>query len=422
MLALARRLQSRGHELTFFHLPDLQQRIEAAGIRYVPVGENDMPAGTLIRELEDLAGLDGAAAFERVIGSVVRETRLVLRDAPALLKEQQLDLLLIDECCDAAATVARTRGIPFISLALALTRYEEAGIPYWACPLPWSQDPAIVAQYKLWSDAVSAASASLREVVNTERAKFAIAPVKHISETHSDLATITQQPRAFDYPRKELPDTFHYTGPFFDPDGRVDTPFPWEQLDGRPLIYASLGTLQNRLPSVFRAIADACEGLEAQLLIALGGGLQPEELGPLPGNPLVRSYAPQEKILQHASLMITHAGMNSSLECLSCGVPMVAIPIAHDQPPIAQRIAWTGAGVITALETLSAEAMRTAILDVLTQPGYRAAARRLQQEIRSANGLAVAADIVEEVLRTGRPVRNERRGSKRTGTTHPRPT
>jgi UDP-N-acetylglucosamine:LPS N-acetylglucosamine transferase len=28
--------------------------------------------------------------------------------------------------------------------------------------------------------------------------------------------------------------------------------------------------------------------------------------------------------------MITHAGMNTSMECLTNGVPMVAIPVAND--------------------------------------------------------------------------------------------
>jgi UDP:flavonoid glycosyltransferase YjiC (YdhE family) len=34
-------------------------------------------------------------------------------------------------------------------------------------------------------------------------------------------------------------------------------PFPWDRLDGRPLIYASLGTLQNGRPELFAEIARA---------------------------------------------------------------------------------------------------------------------------------------------------------------------
>jgi hypothetical protein len=108
LLALARRLQRRGHNITFFQLADLKSRIEAAGIRHVSIGEDELPAGSLARELEDLSKLEGAAAFERVIASVTRESLLVLRDAPELLRKHEIDFILVDECCDAAATVART--------------------------------------------------------------------------------------------------------------------------------------------------------------------------------------------------------------------------------------------------------------------------------------------------------------------------
>jgi zeaxanthin glucosyltransferase len=390
--------------VTFFQFADLRSRVEAAGIRYVAIGEDEMPSGSLARELEDLSRLHGAAAFERVIGSVVRECHLVLRDAPELLREHGIDFMLVDECCDAAATVARTRKVPFVSLALALTRYYEPGIPGWACPLPYSNDPEIVAQYKIWSDIVNAAAAPLRDTVNDERRRFGLQQIQHVVETHSDLATISQQPAAFDFPRYELPPTFHYTAPFLDIDGRPEVAFPWDHLDGRPLVYASLGTLQNNLPAVFHAIANACAELDVQLLMALGGGMDAGRLGPLPGDPLVFSYAPQPQVLERAALMVTHAGMNSALECLASGVPMVAIPITHDQPTIAQRIVWTKTGRLVPLAHLTVELLREAIRDVLTDSVYRESALRLKQVIRELDGLASAADIVERVIETRQPV------------------
>ena len=92
------------------------------------------------------------------------------------------------------------------------------------------------------------------------------------SQAWSSLAQICQQPAAFEYPRQELPAWFHFTGPLVDPASRAAVPFPWEALNGRPLIYASLGTIQNQQLEVFARIAEACSHLDAQLVIALGGG------------------------------------------------------------------------------------------------------------------------------------------------------
>jgi zeaxanthin glucosyltransferase len=50
-LALAHRLQRRGHNITFFHLADPKSRIDAAGIRHVSIGEDERPAGSLAREI-----------------------------------------------------------------------------------------------------------------------------------------------------------------------------------------------------------------------------------------------------------------------------------------------------------------------------------------------------------------------------------
>jgi UDP:flavonoid glycosyltransferase YjiC (YdhE family) len=70
-------------------------------------------------------------------------------------------------------------------------------------------------------------------------------------------------------------------------------PFPFAQLTGKPLIYASMGTVQNRLLDVFQTIASACEGLDAQLVISLGAGASSKSLPPLPGNRMFVGYAPQ---------------------------------------------------------------------------------------------------------------------------------
>ncbi|RQH11362.1 glycosyl transferase family 1, partial [Okeania hirsuta] len=77
---------------------------------------------------------------------------------------------------------------------------------------------------------------------------------------------------------------------------------------------------------------------DAQLVMSLGGSATPESLPNLPGNSLVVKYAPQLELLQKATLTITHAGMNTTLECLNNAVPMVAIPIAFDQPGVAARV------------------------------------------------------------------------------------
>src|SRR6202035_1916650 len=71
------------------------------------------------------------------------------------------------------------------------------------------------------------------------------------------LAVISQTPKEFDFPGIPWPPQFHYAGPFHESEGHAPIPFPWETLNGKPLIYASLGTLVNGLDHVYKTILQA---------------------------------------------------------------------------------------------------------------------------------------------------------------------
>jgi MGT family glycosyltransferase len=183
-------------------------------------------------------------------------------------------------------------------------------------------------------------------------------------------------------------------------DGEVREPvaFPWDQLDDRPLVYGSLGTLQNGSEHIFQTIAEACSGLDAQLVLSLGGSKDLAEIGNLPGHPIVVRYAPQLQILKRAAAVITHAGLNTTLESLAEGVPLVAIPLGNDQPGVAARIEHHQAGIVVPLRKLTVKRLRGAIDAVLRNEIYCNAAKRLQTEICKVDGLEVAADIIESSL------------------------
>jgi len=217
----------------------------------------------------------------------------------------------------------------------------------------------------------------------------------------SSVAQVAQQPAFFEFPRRVPLRDLHYTGPWHHEGSHEEIPFPWEKLDGRPLIYASMGTLQNRQQFIFETIAAACAGLDAQLVISLGSRDQ-DAAGmakSFAGNPIVVPIAPQLALLQRATLAITHAGLNTALESLSYGVPMVAIPITNDQPGVAARLAWLGAAEVVQPSKLTAPRLRAAVERVLREPCYGETAQRYRDEIRNADGLRRAGDLVERAFR-----------------------
>jgi len=213
------------------------------------------------------------------------------------------------------------------------------------------------------------------------------------------LAVITQTPKEFDLPGIPWPPQFHYAGPFHDSATHAPIPFPWEKLNGKPLIYASLGTLVNGLGHVYKTILEAVGKLsDVQVVLSIGRHIDLAGLEPIPQNTTVVRTAPQIELLERTRLCITHAGLNTTLESLAHGVPMVAIPIAYDQPGISARIAYHGVGEFVDLDSLSVTNLSELIRKVLTNGSYADRARYFKEVIAKTRGLDVAADVVERVL------------------------
>lgn len=404
MIPLGRELLHRGHQITVFNFLDAQEKTLTSGLQFQSLGEKEFPLGSTAEHLTQLGKLSGLPAFKYTIKLFSQAAAVLVAEAPNAIKKAGVDALLIDQATLEGGTIADFLNLPFITICSALILNRETTIPPFCTP--WQYNPNSISRLRnqLTYNFLTLLTKPLREGINEYRRQWNLPLYTHPNDYYSKLAQISQQPAQFEFPRQHLPPHFHFTGPYHNPASRKPVPFPFEKLTGQPLIYASMGTIQNRLLEVFQTIAAACEELDAQLILSLGGSTTPESLPNLTGNPIVVGYAPQLELLQKATLTITHAGMNTTLESLSNGVPMVAIPIANDQPGVAARIAYTGAGEVVSLKQLSVPKLHSAIKKVLTEPSYKNKAVELEKAIQRSGGVKKAADIIEKVVATGKPV------------------
>ncbi|MDY7021538.1 MAG: glycosyltransferase [Cyanobacteriota bacterium] len=404
MFPLGKELQQRGHRVTLFGKLDIEQKVQAAGLEFKAIGESEFPVGSVAKSLTELGKLEGREALGYTVNIVKKNAEVLLRDAPKLMKEAGIEALLVDQVSPEGGAVADFLGIPFVTICSAVVLNREEIVPPFSTN--WNYNPNALGRLRnrLGYQILKRVSKPVTDVINAYRQEWKLPEQSSANDRYSKLAQISQQPAELEFPREKLPQWFHFTGPYHSPVGRNVPDFPYEKLTGQPLIYASLGTVQNRLIGVFQQIAEACVGLDAQLIISLGGSAKPESLPKLAGSPLVVEYAPQLELLQKASLTITHAGMNTTLECLNNAVPMVAIPIANDQPGVASRIVWSGCGEAVPLKRVDVPRLKTAIEKVLTEDSYKQNALRLQNAIKQAGGVQRAVDIIEQAVSTGKPV------------------
>ena len=403
MAALARQLQSRNHEVVFITSRLAEPLVRTAGLPFASFGEKESLSAlreNAMNRMTELSKLQGEDASRFALGIVARRVENMWHTLPTVLAEEEVDALVLDTYLFYSELIPRRLGMPYIHVSNALPFDWSGHTPLCLYGWPHETTPAAVRRNREGIERFTGLLAGINTSVRMEAQKLGLnVDWNDVGSTVSKLAWLTQMPEEFDFEDTNWPSQFHYTGPFHDGTGRPELDFPWEQLTGEPIVYASMGTLANGRPEIFRTIASAVGAqTKVQLVMAVGDQINREQIGPVPSNTIIVKQAPQLELLKRSSLCITHAGLNTVLEALTQGVPQVAIPVTHDQPGVAARIANRKTGVVTSLDKLTAAHLSELVSEVLEDSSYRNNARRIQEAIVRSNGLSRAADLIEQAF------------------------
>jgi UDP-glucoronosyl and UDP-glucosyl transferase len=166
----------------------------------------------------------------------------------------------------------------------------------------------------------------------------------------------------------------------------------------RPLVYATLGTLFNRATNIFRDIFVGLSAQDVDALVTVGRDQDPATLAPLPPNARVERYIPQATLLPQCSVVVHHGGAGTTFGCLVHGVPQVVIPQGADNFINAAMVEGAGAGLTLHPNEVNPEAIRDAVMAIVREPRFSAAARRVADEIVSMPGPDEVAQQLREWL------------------------
>ncbi|WP_310488612.1 glycosyltransferase, partial [Chamaesiphon sp. VAR_69_metabat_338] len=402
MCTIARELLDRGHRVTLFGVPDIQARVATvAGLEFAQLGATEFPLGAIDRMYKELGRKSNLDGLKYTLEWMGREVKMLFAEAPAAIEASSIDLLLVDQVTGAGSSIAAFLNLPFVTICNALPIDREPMVPPFFTTWTYQNTWWARARNQLGNLLLNYLTETVWQQTLTQRRAWKLPPLADREAGFSQLLQISQLPPEFDFPRKASAQ-MHYVGPFLapataEPISFAGLDFPFDRLTDKPLIYASLGTLQNQQLEIFNTIAAACVDLDAQLVISLGDPERdPTELQ-LPGNPIVVAYAPHAALIARSSLVVTHAGLNTTIGSLSAGVPLVAIPITNEQPGIATRIVRTGAGEMVPLKQLTVDRLKQAIHRVLTDSNYRTHAHRMQSIVRQSGGVKRAVDLILSV-------------------------
>lgn len=400
LAVLARELGRRGHRLTYLHMPDAGRLVPPGAMAFEPVGADSYPTGALDAYLARLAKPTGPVGLLAMIRRTAGLTDMLCRETPEAIRRIGATAVIADQAEPAGGLVARHLGLPFVSTATALPLNREPGVPEPFLDWPYDPSPAGLRRNRAGARIAGLLMSGYRRRIARQARAWGLDPDEN--EGFSPLLQVAQCPRALDFPRERLPARFHYGGPWREPEAAGFESLGLPE-DGVPLVFCSLGTLQGARVDLFAAVAQACVRRGVRLLLAHGGLLSGREAGTLaamgpPGMVEVRAFVPQRAVLARSVAAVLHCGFNTVLDALAAGVPIVAMPIAFEQPATAARLLRTGAASVIPARKATPAAIEAALGSVLRNPAMAGASRRLARQMRDGRGVLKAADLIEKVL------------------------
>lgn len=360
-IALCQRFAAAGDEATLFTGAEWLDTARAAGI--------------------DTAALDGLVATDEDVDAGARihrrAARMAVLNVPAI-RDLAPDLVVSDVITAGGGMAAELLGIPWIELDPHPLYLPSRGLP----PIGSGLAPGTGIRGRLRDATMRALTARSVRAGLRQRATVRVEiglPPRDPGPLRRLIATLP----ALEVPRPDWPAEAVVVGPLhFEPTDRV--------LD----IPAGSG------PVVVVAPSTALTGTEGLAEVALAH-LRPGETLPA-GSRLVVSrlggadlavppwavvgLGSQAELLTHADLVICGGGHGMVAKTLLAGVPLVVVPGGGDQWEMANRVVRQGSGRL--IRPLTADALVAAVGEVLSSPGYSAAARA------AAAGAADVADPV----------------------------
>jgi zeaxanthin glucosyltransferase len=359
--AVARVLTARGHEIAWAGSERFLRPLVGADASIHPIPLRAHRGGQ--------GELGMAAARSRWEGYIVPHARSTLRGIDRAAADFEPDVVVVDQHAVAGALVAHKRGLTWATVApttMELTR------PYQA--LPKVEAWLLGLLDELWAEA---------GLPGRPPHDLRFSPDLLIAFTGSALTG-----------ELSWPGNVALVGPAIEPRP-ADAEFPWDWLDpGRKHLLVTVGTLSmDQAENFYHRMAAALEPLGSKLQAIV---VAPEYAMPdPPGHILVRQRVPMLDLMPRLDAVVSHGGLNTVCEALAHGLPLVVAPIKGDQPINAAQVAAAGAGVRVRFARARPETLRDAVLAVLDDPSYRAAAEAVRASFRAAGGAPAAADLLE---------------------------
>jgi len=199
----------------------------------------------------------------------------------------------------------------------------------------------------------------------------------------------------------ELDASWIFARPELGEDRTAGDPAPMELPDDRPVVLLSAGTVFSVDLDYFRLALSALADSDVFVVASSGGAFEPEALGGIPPNAVVRSNIPFLDTLRRSRLIIGHGGIGSVSKAFDAGVPAIIVPQVLEQATTGRRAEELGAAICIPRHKLTPGRLRDAVQRILKDESYRESAARIGKTFAATDGMDVAARRILDYVDSG---------------------
>jgi MGT family glycosyltransferase len=381
-LPLVAELCRRGHRVTYATGPEFAAAIRAAGAEPLALEWTPRWKPQVSKDGQNTEDLG------HMLHGLVELTREQLPVLERTLRAERPDLLCYDLMSFLGPVVADRLGLPEVATWPHFAGNERFDVHSLLVPADF--DPTTPA----FQDFLAARRALAADLGVAEDRIGSVAPAP------LNLVFI---PREFQVAGETFDERFRFVGPAIGPRTEAAS---WRPPDpATRVLFVSLGTAFNARPDFFAMCTEAFGDTDWHVAMAIGVHVDPADLGPLPANFDVRPYFPQPRVLEHATVFLSHAGMGSTMEALLFQVPLVAFPQQVEQHSNARRLVELGLGR-TLDRDVTAQVLRRTVEEAAADGSIRENLVAMARHIAAAGGPRAGADALEDHL--GAPNHRER--------------
>src|SRR5918997_4554257 len=322
-LPVVRELVSRGEQIAYYMPDEFEPQIRHTGAEFRRIedmrsGSGPPPGVTAMGQTDpERVRQMMAAFFPRMMAGG-------LRLVPGLVdrvRAEDADCVVYDPFCSWGRALVGILGLPAVAFVPSYAMTED---------FPLVRRISSILEEQTSPEAEEAMS-DYRDVSRQLQDRYGLAPLRLTdSFVTAQALNIVTLPRPFQPDADALDERYVFVGPSISPRSDA-TGFPLDLLADNPTLYISLGTVFNANPEFFDTCFDAFADSDWQVVLSVGTRTDPSTLVRVPDNFLVRSHVPQLEVLELTGVFVTHGGMNSVMEAIYYGVPMVVVPQQPEQ-------------------------------------------------------------------------------------------